>query len=149
MRKLNEYNRRLKGIDRATDRLTREETELNELSARTLAKYLIKANRDKEHSTHNRDITLAFRKWIQQKEEREALAELSSKATLSYFNRACASRGEAEKTGDVKTVAKRERGAFRAIDYLAKKEGLRSKPKRSLWKVKKYAAGKTFKESFD
>lgn len=127
--------------------MKKEEAELQELSALTLSKYLIAANATKDkREIHKKEISRAFQKWIAQKEEREALAELSSKSTLSYFNKACFSRGEAEKKGDMKTVKKRERGAFRAIDSIAKKEGLRSKPKRSLVKVRRYAAGTSFEE---
>lgn len=122
--------------------------DLNELSATTLSKYLLATNMTNDkRAIHKKGISRAFNKWIQQKEEREALAELSSRSTLSYFDKACASRSEAERNGDVKTMKKRERGAFRAIDSIAKKEGLRSKPKRSLTKVIRYAAGKTFEES--
>ena len=78
--------------------------------------------------------------------KKKTLAELSSRTKLSYITKACNARGEAEKCGDEKKMKKREQGAFRAIDSLAKKERLRDKPKRSLRKVTRYAAGKTFEE---
>jgi hypothetical protein len=129
---------RAKYLNKADDRLKED---LQELSNELMSRYIIKANAKKRPE---KEIRKAFWKWIAVKEDN--LDELSQERTIAYLNRACKERGDAERCGDAHKMTKRERGAYRAIDSLAKKVGPSKKRPSHMRKVTRYAAGKTFQE---
>ncbi len=147
--------KRRKGIDRAADKLAKEETQLDEISKWKANAYLGSAVADLARSgqEHGRDYNKkkqtpemqknkrnvgnrqdGIRRAIQtlNKEETEQLDEISKNALHSYVKKSQASRDSNAANGDYDKARKRQSGINTAVKKLAKEETLNELSKKTL-----------------
>lgn len=118
--------KRRKGIDMATDKLTKEDTDLQELSKNTLHSYLARARGNRNAAANRRDV--ADEKWEKaSKAHRDGTAKTAH--TGDYQRQTMKIQSSVSKAAD-RTIEKRTKGIAAARSRLTKEdldEGLVSK----------------------